>query len=312
MCPEPGSPARRRYRRAAPAVPCADDHSRPAGPHDAAVSGVDSGRAHAQRADCQSGRAEDPGGRPDGCAGGATASTCMRFTSMFRREHRRSTPPSISSRRRRKAATRRELRPRASWRCSTGTRCCCIPRARRPTACNTRPRCACPNSWRYGTALPIARESGNEIEFQPAPLTTLIDSPVSAGAHFRTIELGTDRGAPHYLHLAGDSDRALEMSPELGGRVQEPGGGSGRAVRLAPLPGLSFPVHAQRPRGALRPGAPRIERRPPGRAHPGRSRPAKALRRACCRTSSCTPGTANTAGPPGSSRAAPMAATIRR
>src|ERR1019366_1656082 len=58
-----------------------------------------------------------------------------------------------------------------------------------------------PDSWRYGTALPIARESASEIEFQPAPLTTLIDSPLLAGAHFRTVELGTDRGAPHYLHL---------------------------------------------------------------------------------------------------------------
>ena len=72
-----------------------------------------------------------------------------------------------------------------------------------------------PSSWRYGTALPIARESGSEIEFQPAPLTTLIDSPLLAGAHFRTVELGTDRGAPHYLHLAGDSDRAVDMSPAL-------------------------------------------------------------------------------------------------
>src|SRR5664279_1768187 len=42
-----------------------------------------------------------------------------------------------------------------------------------------------PNSWRYGTALPIQRESGNQIEFQPASLTTMVDSPVSAGAHYR-------------------------------------------------------------------------------------------------------------------------------
>ncbi len=69
-----------------------------------------------------------------------------------------------------------------------------------------------------------------------------------------------------------------KSSPELVGRVQEPGGGNGRAVRFAPLPGLSFPVHPQRPRGALRPGAPRIQRRPPGRAHPGGPRSAKALR----------------------------------
>jgi predicted metalloprotease with PDZ domain len=77
-----------------------------------------------------------------------------------------------------------------------------------------------PNGWRYGTALPIARESGNEIEFQPASLTTMVDSPVSAGSHYRTIELGTDNGIPHYLHLAADSDRALEVSPEIVGEYQ--------------------------------------------------------------------------------------------
>jgi predicted metalloprotease with PDZ domain len=77
-----------------------------------------------------------------------------------------------------------------------------------------------PNGWRYGTALPIARESGNEIEFQPASLTTMVDSPVSAGAHYRTIELGADNGIPHYLHLAADSDRALEVSPEIVGEYQ--------------------------------------------------------------------------------------------
>ncbi len=77
-----------------------------------------------------------------------------------------------------------------------------------------------PNSWRYGTALPIARESGNEIEFQPASLTTMVDSPVSTGAHYRTINLGTDGGAAHYLHLAADSDRALEVSPEIVGQYE--------------------------------------------------------------------------------------------
>ena len=38
-----------------------------------------------------------------------------------------------------------------------------------------------PAAWKFGTALPIRRETGAEIEFQPAPLTTLIDSPLSAG-----------------------------------------------------------------------------------------------------------------------------------
>jgi predicted metalloprotease with PDZ domain len=72
-----------------------------------------------------------------------------------------------------------------------------------------------PNAWRYGTALRIKRESGNQIEFEPASLTTLVDSPVSTGLHYRTIELGAENGKSHYLHLAADSDRATEMSPEL-------------------------------------------------------------------------------------------------
>jgi predicted metalloprotease with PDZ domain len=72
-----------------------------------------------------------------------------------------------------------------------------------------------PTGWRYGTALPIQRESGNEIEFKPAALTTMVDSPVSAAAHYKTFDLGTEGGVPHYLHVAADSDRALEAPPEV-------------------------------------------------------------------------------------------------
>src|SRR5579871_1215057 len=70
-----------------------------------------------------------------------------------------------------------------------------------------------PGSWRYGTALPIERESGSDIEFQPASLTTLIDSPVSTALHYRTIELGREGSVIHYLNIAADSDRALEITP---------------------------------------------------------------------------------------------------
>ena len=72
-----------------------------------------------------------------------------------------------------------------------------------------------PRGWRYGTALPIERESGEEVEFKPASLTTLIDSPVSAGIHYKTIELGKDGQIAHYLHIAGDSARSLEIPPAL-------------------------------------------------------------------------------------------------
>jgi predicted metalloprotease with PDZ domain len=78
-----------------------------------------------------------------------------------------------------------------------------------------------PAGWRYGTALPIQRESGNQIEFQPASLTTMVDSPVSTGAHYRTFDLGTDQGIPHYLHVAADSDRALEVSNDVVGQLKQ-------------------------------------------------------------------------------------------
>ncbi len=71
-----------------------------------------------------------------------------------------------------------------------------------------------PHEWRYGTALPVAKESGDEVEFRPVSLTTLVDSPVSTGAHYRTVELGAFDGAPHYMHIAADSERALAITPE--------------------------------------------------------------------------------------------------
>ena len=44
-----------------------------------------------------------------------------------------------------------------------------------------------PAGWHYGTALPVAGESGGQINFEQVSLTTLVDSPVLAGAHFRRI-----------------------------------------------------------------------------------------------------------------------------
>ncbi len=66
-----------------------------------------------------------------------------------------------------------------------------------------------PAGWNFATALPRTGTAGDATQFSPVSLTTLIDSPVLAGRHFRTIELG---GTPAvHLHLAADSDAALEI-----------------------------------------------------------------------------------------------------
>lgn len=72
-----------------------------------------------------------------------------------------------------------------------------------------------PSGWRYGTSLPIGRETGDRIEFRPASLTTLVDSPVLAGRYFRTLDLSPGAEPPHYLHMAADSAAALAIGPQL-------------------------------------------------------------------------------------------------
>lgn len=71
-----------------------------------------------------------------------------------------------------------------------------------------------PPGWKYGTALPVASETGGTIEFQPASLTTLVDSPVLMGAHVRVIDLSPGQKPEHHIHIAAESEAGLEVTPE--------------------------------------------------------------------------------------------------
>lgn len=71
-----------------------------------------------------------------------------------------------------------------------------------------------PPGWRFGTALTVRDQMPDRVEFDPVPLTILIDSPVLAGAGFRTIDLAPAAKIPHLLHLAADSKAALEIRLE--------------------------------------------------------------------------------------------------
>ena len=46
-----------------------------------------------------------------------------------------------------------------------------------------------PENWKYSSALPVASRGSAEIAFAPVSLETLVDSPVIAGAHFRSVDL---------------------------------------------------------------------------------------------------------------------------
>jgi predicted metalloprotease with PDZ domain len=65
-----------------------------------------------------------------------------------------------------------------------------------------------PGNWRFDTALPVASQAGDRVEFGPVSLTTLIDSPVVAGAFMRTVPI-TDTA---HITITADSGSALAMN----------------------------------------------------------------------------------------------------
>ena len=74
-----------------------------------------------------------------------------------------------------------------------------------------------PRDWKFGTALPIAsvtKGGANEIAgFKPVSLTTLVDSPLIAGNHYRKIELTKPGETPvHVIDMVSESEAALAMT----------------------------------------------------------------------------------------------------
>lgn len=71
-----------------------------------------------------------------------------------------------------------------------------------------------PAGWKFGTALPVANRGGDVVDFAPASLTTLVDSPVIMGAHLSTVPLSQGQNPPHEMDIAADSEAALQMTKE--------------------------------------------------------------------------------------------------
>jgi predicted metalloprotease with PDZ domain len=70
-----------------------------------------------------------------------------------------------------------------------------------------------PPGWGSGTALETAGKDGDILRFKPVSLEQLIDSPVTAGAHFREVQIGP-KAIPHFLEMTAETDAELELRPE--------------------------------------------------------------------------------------------------
>src|SRR5262245_31678714 len=68
-----------------------------------------------------------------------------------------------------------------------------------------------PAGWKYATALPVTTESGGTNRFAPTTLTTLVDSPVLAGANYRRVDLASGAAPHEYLDMACDSREGLAI-----------------------------------------------------------------------------------------------------
>ena len=67
-----------------------------------------------------------------------------------------------------------------------------------------------PEGWKFGTPLPVASKSGDEIHFDPVSLYTLVDSPVIVGEYLKVVPLNRGQNPPVEMDLAADSPAALD------------------------------------------------------------------------------------------------------
>jgi predicted metalloprotease with PDZ domain len=73
-----------------------------------------------------------------------------------------------------------------------------------------------PPGWKFGTALPIANQSGDELQFKPVSLYTLVDSPVIAGEYLKVVPLSpAGEYPPQEMDVAADSAAALDPPAEV-------------------------------------------------------------------------------------------------
>ncbi|PYX50423.1 MAG: peptidase M61, partial [Acidobacteria bacterium] len=70
-----------------------------------------------------------------------------------------------------------------------------------------------PEGWKFGTALPVTGQSGNEIKFATVSLTTLVDSPVITGEFLKVVPLAQDPLTE--MDIAADSAAALEPAQQV-------------------------------------------------------------------------------------------------
>jgi predicted metalloprotease with PDZ domain len=72
-----------------------------------------------------------------------------------------------------------------------------------------------PSGWQYATPLETRGRTGDDIEFETASLTTLVDSPVQLGTTLRKIDIPNKTGLRHTLNLLSESADAVQTPDDF-------------------------------------------------------------------------------------------------
>lgn len=72
-----------------------------------------------------------------------------------------------------------------------------------------------PAGWKFGNALEVASQNGNETIFKPTDLDTLVDSPLFAGKYYKQFDLAPGAAVPVRLNVVADEAYMLEATPEM-------------------------------------------------------------------------------------------------
>jgi predicted metalloprotease with PDZ domain len=78
-----------------------------------------------------------------------------------------------------------------------------------------------PKGWKSGTALQVSSQAGDEVQYQPVSLYTLVDSPIITGEYFKKVDLNPGQEYPAELDIAADSAVALDAPPDVWDRYKQ-------------------------------------------------------------------------------------------
>jgi predicted metalloprotease with PDZ domain len=72
-----------------------------------------------------------------------------------------------------------------------------------------------PKGWSYATALETAGQKEGLVDFRTGSLRELVDCPLIAGEHLRSIKLDTGSHPPAYLDIASEAPSALQLEQRV-------------------------------------------------------------------------------------------------